>query len=133
MQNSEITTPFGLTPSGSISTTSDPIVQAKQHVTALVSTSPGERVMQPAYGVPLNAYVFEENASIVQTALGVDVRDAVAIWEPTISIISETPVYSDTSIGIASLDVDYTVGDGQSSLLGQQTATVLVGGTVVNN
>lgn len=128
----EIQTPFALTPSGGVQATTDPNVQAEQHVTALVSTTPGERVMLPTYGVDLQAHVFDNDNTVVATALGQEVQDKMSIFEPNIIVTSTTPLVSDTTEGFLGVDVDYALGIGSSSVAQQKTATVLVGGTVIS-
>jgi phage baseplate assembly protein W len=129
----EIAFPFALTASGSIAVTSDPGVQAQQHVTSLVSTQPGERVMQPAYGVSLNALVFAANDPAVVNVIQQDVTSALAQWEPSLSVLSVTPAAGqDPTQGQAMVNVDYQIAaqPGQPGA-GIHTATVLVGGDVV--
>lgn len=131
--STEIQTPFGLTPSGGIATTVNPSTQTQQHIQALVSTNPGERVMLPKYGIPLSSYVFGADADMVATAIGKDVSTAVSTWEPSVSLLDIIPVISDTSEGIAQVQIDYAPGATTNSLQSVSTATVLVGGTVVSN
>lgn len=57
-------------------------MQAGQHVTSLVSTNPGERVMLPGYGVALSALVFAPNNLAVVATVQQDVVKALAQWEP---------------------------------------------------
>lgn len=131
--STEIQTPFGLTPSGGVQATADPNVQAAQHVTALVSTTPGERAMLPTYGVDLTGRVFDPDDTVVATAIGQDVQDKMALFEPNIQVISAQPLVSDTGEGFVNVDVQYALGAGPTSVQQQQTATVLVGGTVINS
>jgi phage baseplate assembly protein W len=131
--STEILYPFQLDASGSVATTTNPYAQANQHVTSLVSTTPGERVMQPGYGVSLAALVFApDNPALVQT-IQRDVTNALAVYEPTVQVNSVSPVPgNDPTLGQAMVNVDFQVG----ALPGQpgaaaQTATVLVGGAVI--
>lgn len=131
----ELLMPFQLTPSGAVATTTDPRVQAQQHVTALISTNPGERVMTPTYGVPLAALVFGSNNPLVVTTIQRDVTQALAKWEPGIIIKSITPAAGqDPTQGVAMVNVEFQAGAQPGAPgSGVQTATVLVGGTVVND
>lgn len=126
-------TPFGLTPAGGVQTTTDPNVQAEQHVTSLVSTTPGERVMLPTYGIDLTGEVFDNDTTVVATAIGQDVQDKMTIFEPNIVVTSAQALTSDTGEGFVGVDVQYQLGVGPSSVAQQQTATVLVGGTIINS
>lgn len=131
--SNEIQTPFALTPSGGVQATTDPNVQAAQHVTALVSTTPGERVMLPSYGVDLSGRVFDPSDEVVATAIAQDVQDKMAIYEPNIQVTNAQPLISDTGEGYVSVDVQYALGAGPTSVQQQQIATVLVGGTVISS
>lgn len=133
--STEIVAPFQLTPSGGVAVTTDPRVQAQQHVTALVSTSPGERVMLPGYGVALAALVFAPNSPVVAATIQQDVVQALAQWEPGIVVNSVSPAAGqDPAEGVAMVNVDFQAG-AQAGAPGAavQTATILVGGTVIND
>lgn len=131
----EILTPFQLTPDGAVALTQDPRVQAEQHVTSLVSTSPGERVMLPGYGVALQALVFAPNNIAVVATIQQDVVKALAQWEPGIIVNSVSPAAgTDQTTGIAMVNVDFQSGALPGAPGAQaQTATVLVGGTVIQD
>lgn len=129
----EILVPFQLTASGGVATTTDPGLQAQQHVTSLVSTNPGERLTLPGYGVPLAALVFASNDPVVIATIEQDVTNALASWEPSIIVRSVSPAAGvDPAEGIAMVNVDFQAGATAGSPgAGVQTATVLVGGTVI--
>lgn len=130
----ELSQPFGLTASGSVATTTDPSVQASQHVTSLVSTSPGQRVMNPNYGVPLDILVFGSDNPVVVQTVQRDVTQALAKWEPSIQVRSVTPAAGmDPTQGAAMVNVDFSVGAAAGSRGAVQTATILVGGDVIND
>lgn len=131
----ELLQPFQLTASGSVAVTADPQAQARQHVTALVSTSPGERVMLPGYGVPLESLVFASDDPVVVTMIQRDVAAALAQWEPGIQVTSITPAPgTDPTQGVAMVNVGFQAGAQPGAPgAGTQTATVLVGGTIIND
>lgn len=133
MSTTELAAPFGLTPSGAIAVLTTPADQVQAHLTALVSTAPGERVMLPTYGVPLASLVFGDTAADVSMQVGQDVSTAIATWEPTVNLMDVRTDVSDTVEGIASVRVDYSPGQAVTSTATVSTATVLVGGTVVGN
>jgi uncharacterized protein len=131
----EILQPFQLTSSGSVAITTNPSVQAQQHVSSLVSTVPGERVMLPTYGVSLAGLVFAPNDPAVIQTIQQDVTNAVNTWEPSLTVQSVTPTPGqDPTQGQAMVNVDYTIAS-QPGLPGAaiQTATVLVGGDVITD
>lgn len=133
--STEILSPFQLTSSGSVAITTSPTVQANQHVQALVSTQPGERIMLPTYGVSLNALVFAPNDPAVINIVTQDVTAAIGTWEPSLTVNSVSPVPgNDPTTGQAQVNVDYSVG-AQAGAPGSGifTATVLVGGDVISD
>ena len=132
--SSEMVAPFQLTPSGGVAVTTSPYTQVQQHLQALVSTSPGERVMRPTYGVPLPSYLFGLDKPQVMMMAQRDVQVAITKWEPNINVQDVRTVLSDTSLGGVAISVDYspgiTVGAGAAQV---QTATVLVGGEIITS
>lgn len=133
MSTVELAAPFGLTPSGAIAVLTTPADQAQAHLTALVSTAPGERVMVPAYGVPLASLLFGDTAADVVMQVGNDVRAAITQWEPAINLTDVRMDVSDTPEGMAAVTVEYSPGALVTSTATVSTATVLVGGTIVGN
>lgn len=132
--STELLAPFGLTPSGQVAVTDDPRVQARQHVTALVSTNPGERVMLPEYGVALSGLVFAPDNVVVAQTVQRDVTQALAAWEPGISVTSVIPAPGqDPTTGAAMVDVDFQQGMTASPGAAVQTATILIGGQVISD
>lgn len=126
------TIPFSLTPTGSVQTTDDPNQIANDRVESLVATYPGERVMQPSYGVNVPSYVFAPDLVTNQAVLISQIQQAVAKWEPSITLDSVTPVISQSDVGIVGIQIDFTLSN-DPSLTPTQTATVEVGGNVVQN
>lgn len=129
--STEILTPFQLTPSGGVAAASVPADQVQQHLQALVSTTPGERVMQPAYGVALANALFGLGTAQTAAIVSTDVQAAIAKWEPNVNIQDVRTSVGDTSLGIVAIDVDYSPGSGPPSPNAVQTCTVLVGGSVI--
>ena len=57
---SEIQAPFMIDPStGQVNAMSDPVQIAIQHIMAICFTDPGERLMNPDYGVGISSLLFE--------------------------------------------------------------------------
>lgn len=133
MSTVELAAPFGLTPSGAIGVLNAPADQVQAHLTALVSTAPGERVMLPTYGVPLASLLFGDTSAAVAMKVGNDVRTAITQWEPAVNLMDVHTDVSDTPEGMAAVSVDYSPGSSYTSTSTVSTATVLVGGTVVGN
>lgn len=133
--STEILFPFQLTSSGAVATTADPNVQAEQHVTSLVSTTPGERPMLPGYGVALAALVFGSNDPVIVSTIQSDVTQALARWEPSINVLGVSPAAGqDPTQGVAMVNVSYQAGATPGAPgAGVSTATILVGGQVISD
>lgn len=84
----EIRVPFSIGPHGGIDYTTDPIIQAIQHIMSAVATNPGERVMRPEYGAPVWDALFGADDVATATALTDDMRRSVVLAEAGISIIN---------------------------------------------
>lgn len=126
--SAEILIPFALDVNGSIAQTTDPDVQQAQHVSSLLTTQPGERVMRPTYGVPTMKYLFGANGGQVTALINKDVQTAMATWESGITVNSITPVWNDQG-GIAEIEVDYLAAPEDTGAV--QTATINPGGQVI--
>jgi len=59
----------------------------RQAIMMLLSTTPGERVMRPEYGCPLNRLLFEPNDATTAGLAIHYVRQALLRWEPRIEIL----------------------------------------------
>ena len=129
----EIQMPFSLGRDGAVIFTPVPDEQTQQHLEALVTTQPGSRVMLPTYGVPTMRMMFAPGDSVVQAELIDDVRNACATWEPNVTIKSITPIPSEIhDYGTASVEIDWVQG-AVAAFNQINTATILVGGTVVED
>lgn len=84
----------------------------KQSLDILLSTSLGERVMQPLYGCDLTDYVFESLSSSVIGYIKDRVENAILFYEPRI-IAEKIEVTSDESFdlieGRFTISVEYTI------------------------
>jgi Bacteriophage baseplate protein W len=123
----EISIPFQLDIHGNVAITSDESVQSEQHVSSIVTTTPGERVMLPTYGIPLKTYLFEPGADIVTQQVVLDVRSQMAEWEPGLIVTDIIPIPSN-DIGLATVDVNWENTPDVSAAT--TNAVVQVGGTV---
>jgi uncharacterized protein len=84
----------------------------KQSLNILLSTSPGERVMQPEYGCNLTDYLFESLNSSVIGYIKDRVKNAILYYEPRI-IAEKIEVTSGTSFELAegrfTISIEYTI------------------------
>jgi phage baseplate assembly protein W len=52
----------------------------------LLITATGERVMLPTYGTKLRRIIFELNVATIETILQQEIAQAVALWEPRVTL-----------------------------------------------
>ena len=68
--------------------TQEGIDAVKSDILALLLTNPGERVMLPTFGTPLNKLMFEQNdTTIIQEAKQM-IENSINTWEPRVVIQS---------------------------------------------
>jgi uncharacterized protein len=96
---------------GSVTLVSDE-EDIKQSLNILLSTSLGERVMQPEYGCNLTDYLFESLSSSVIGYIKDRVKNAILYYEPRI-IAEKIEVTSDASFelveGRFTISIEYTI------------------------
>ena len=111
---SEIAVPFRVA-DGHIATVSDPDLQVRQHVRALVSTQPEERVMVPGYGLATNSELFSEaDADELADQMVAKVSTAFTNWEPGVGVESVEAVDDDDG-ALVMLNVNYYRKDAADS------------------
>ena len=97
--------------SGSVDLASD-IDDIEQSLNILLSTSLGERVMQPKYGCNLNDYIFESLSSGMIGFIKDRVETSILFYEPRI-IAEKIEVTEDSSFdlieGRFTISIDYTI------------------------
>ena len=83
----------------------------KQNFKMLVLTNPGERVMDPEFGVGIRQFLFENFSSDVYTRIDFKIREQVSTYIPVISI--KTIEFGASSIDENSLGVriEYLIPD----------------------
>lgn len=59
-----------------------------QSITNAFLTSPGQKILNPAFGVDLRRYIFEPVTSINELEIRTDIRDRLPLWEPRIRLLS---------------------------------------------
>jgi uncharacterized protein len=75
----------------------------------ILSTSPGERIMQPTFGCGLKAYVFEEINESVITEMRDAIDRAILFFEPRISVNAISVDETAAIEGRLDIHIDYTV------------------------
>jgi phage baseplate assembly protein W len=83
----------------------------KQNFKMLILTNPGERVMNPDFGVGIRQYLFENFQSDVYARIDTRIREQTSVYLPVITIQSiqfGTGTIEDNSLG---LRIDYMIPD----------------------
>jgi len=97
--------------SGEVEMVSD-VMDIEQSLNILLSTSLGERVMQPKYGCNLNDFMFETMSSSVIGYIKDRVKNSILYYEPRI-IAEKIEMTSDDSFdlieGKFTISVEYTI------------------------
>lgn len=75
----------------------------------LLSTLPGERVMQPTYGCDLTPLLFQPLDTTLRTFLQDKIRTAVLYFEPRIDVVRVDLQPGDGTDGTVFISLDYTI------------------------
>jgi len=81
----------------------------RQSLQILLSTRPGERVMQPDYGCGIYRYVFEMMDSNLEANLRDEIRQAILFFEPRIRLDRLTVEIMDAMEGRLNVEIAYTI------------------------
>ena len=80
----------------------------KQNFKMLVLTNPGERAMDPEFGVGILAYLFENNSLATQGRIRARVRDQASKYMPHVVVedvlfnsVNENPNISENFLGVS--------------------------------
>jgi phage baseplate assembly protein W len=82
-------------------------VASSLHV--LLSTRPGERVMQPRYGCNLSELLFENLDTRMKTLIADKIESAILYFEPRVKLDRVTLDDTDILDGVVMIQVSYTV------------------------
>lgn len=130
----EMSHPFRISASGGVSATPNPNVQIAQRVKTLLSTQPGERRVNYAFGVPTNSMLFENQSSLTGGVLAEQVRSTLALFEPGVAVENIDVVPSKDDAGGVDVSLDYSRREAAGTDAGlarnTNTAVISVGGTV---
>ena len=78
-------------------------------LTILFRTAPGERFLQPKYGLDVGAALFEPLSTTMQTELADRARIAILLHEPRIDLVDLRVDSPDPNGGTLSIFVEYVV------------------------
>jgi len=75
----------------------------------LLSTTIGERFLQPLYGSNLENYVFEAMSTSTETSIKITVKNAILMFEPRIKLLLVNLLDDFITEGRIDISVDYEV------------------------
>lgn len=81
----------------------------EESLTILLSTTPGERLMNPKYGCNLRKFVFEKIDPTLITEINDCIEQAILHFEPRVSFINAELVEQKELEGRVSIIVSYTI------------------------
>jgi phage baseplate assembly protein W len=81
----------------------------KQNFKMLVLTNPGERVMEPEFGVGLKQYLFENFGQGTFQAIDTNIRSQTAKYMPVIAIREINFGQSTTNENLLALSISYSI------------------------
>ena len=83
----------------------------KQNFKMLILTNPGERVMDPEFGVGIRQFLFENFQSDVYARIEEKIRDQVNFYLPVVSIISIEFGRLNQDQNLLALRLEYAIPD----------------------
>ncbi len=86
----------------------------EQALQILLSTSPGERIMQPLFGCGIRSIIFEPLDDGTLAALAHTIEQAVLFFEPRVVLDRVDIDTTDELEGVLRITLDYTISDGNS-------------------
>ena len=83
----------------------------KQNLKMLILTNPGERIMEPDFGVGLKRYLFENYGTGVEAQIDTKIREQTAIYLPAVKIIQVYFGTTDPDNNFLAISINYTIPD----------------------
>jgi phage baseplate assembly protein W len=82
---------------------------AKQNFKMLILTNPGERVMEPNFGVGIKRYLFENFGQNTMAEIDSKIREQTGIYMPAVNIRNITFGNSDPDNNYLGLVIEYSI------------------------
>lgn len=103
-----ISWPMGVDHTGAIALSDGP-ADVERSMRIVLSTAPGERVMRPQFGCRVWELMFEPVNSNTRGLMAEAVRDALAQWEPRITVEDVEVVPDEADASLVRIVVRYTL------------------------
>tara|TARA_Y100000310_G_scaffold138620_1_gene137623 strand:+ start:33002 stop:33370 length:369 start_codon:yes stop_codon:yes gene_type:complete len=81
----------------------------KQNFKMLLLTIPGERVMEPNFGVGLKTYLFANMGEGIQSSIDYKIREQVKIYLPVVALTNIQFFTSDIDINTLAIRITYKI------------------------
>ena len=82
---------------------------AKQNLKMLILTDPGERVMEPSFGVGLKSYLFENFGTPTQSQIESKIREQIGIYMPAIQLRNIRFAAADADSNTLGVSIEYAI------------------------
>ena len=83
----------------------------KQNLKMLILTNPGERVMEPDFGVGLKRYLFENYGAGTEAQIDTKIREQVGKYLPAVTIIRVAFGTTDPDNNFLGISIFYSIPD----------------------
>lgn len=100
--------PTRVTPRGGIAL-SEGAEEIEAALRMVLGTAPGERVMRPEFGCRIWDHVFAPINATTLGSMAQAVREAVALWEPRVTLESVDPREAPDAPGRVDIELRYTI------------------------
>ncbi len=102
--------PLQLSPRGGVALATG-VNEIEQSIRIILGTIPGERVMRPTFGCRAWELVFDPGHSATASLMSLYVREALAMWEPRITLDDVTAGVDSLVNGGMLVQIKYTIRD----------------------
>ncbi len=83
----------------------------RQNFKMLILTAPGERVMEPEFGVGLRNYLFENFNNSIFVDIETDIREQAAVFLPVVNVLEVNFDTSDPDNNVLGIRILYNLPD----------------------
>ena len=100
--------PLQVTPNGAIASARFE-QRIEESIYIILSTAPGERVMQPNFGCGIHDLVFEPNSAVTLSLVVDQVRKALVSFEPRIDVLTVNADTAPEQPNVLLIRIDYRI------------------------
>lgn len=119
-QSVALDAPFRVDGTGRIAVTRSLQREIALRLESIIGTSPGERVMRPAYGAGAGLYLFDSNDELAASSLASRIQDQINAMEPAVSVDNVSIEQMERLSGLMRMRVDYhlrSTGEVQTAVI----------------